>query len=131
MNRSLNRLHLYNTLSRRVEAVRAAARSRLPDHVRLRAHGTTTCNIGKCARAGGVRRRARRLLWRRYGLRYARNITDVDDKINAAARELEAPISAITDKYAAAYPRGTGAHSASTATFRADIEPAATRTCRR
>ena len=36
-------------------------------------------------------------------LRYARNITDVDDKINAAARELGVPIATITDRYAAAY----------------------------
>ena len=44
------------------------------------------------------------LLRRRFGgLRYARNITDIDDKINAAAKELGVPISAITDKYAAAY----------------------------
>lgn len=44
------------------------------------------------------------LLRRRYGaLRYARNITDVDDKINAAAREQGVPISAITDRFAAAY----------------------------
>ena len=44
------------------------------------------------------------LLRRRFGgLRYARNITDIDDKINAAARELGVPISAITDKYTAAY----------------------------
>ena len=44
------------------------------------------------------------LLRRRFGgLRYARNITDIDDKINAAAAELGVPISSITDKYAAAY----------------------------
>ncbi|HEY9253836.1 MAG TPA: cysteine--tRNA ligase [Stenotrophomonas sp.] len=44
------------------------------------------------------------LLLRRYGaLRYARNITDVDDKINQAAREQGVPISAITDRFAAAY----------------------------
>ena len=44
------------------------------------------------------------LLRRRFGgLRYARNITDIDDKINAAARELGVPISSITDRYTAAY----------------------------
>ena len=44
------------------------------------------------------------LLQRRFGgLRYARNITDIDDKINAAAKELGVPIGTITDKYAAAY----------------------------
>ncbi|MET0809013.1 MAG: cysteine--tRNA ligase [Pseudoxanthomonas sp.] len=44
------------------------------------------------------------LLRRRFGgLRYARNITDIDDKINASAKELGVPITAITDKYAAAY----------------------------
>src|SRR5690606_31708070 len=44
------------------------------------------------------------LLRRRYGaLRYARNITDVADKINAAAREQGVPSSAITDRFAAAY----------------------------
>jgi cysteinyl-tRNA synthetase len=44
------------------------------------------------------------LLRRRHGgLRYARNITDVDDKINAAAQEQGVPISTITDKFAAAY----------------------------
>jgi cysteinyl-tRNA synthetase len=34
---------------------------------------------------------------------YARNITDVDDKINQAAIEQGAPISAITDRFAAIY----------------------------
>ncbi|NIJ68384.1 cysteine--tRNA ligase [Xanthomonas sp. 60] len=44
------------------------------------------------------------LLRRRFGqLRYARNITDVDDKINTAAREQNVPISTITDRFAAAY----------------------------
>ncbi|NDK37619.1 cysteine--tRNA ligase [Pseudoxanthomonas gei] len=44
------------------------------------------------------------LLKRRFGgLRYARNITDIDDKINASAKELGVPITTITDKYAAAY----------------------------
>jgi len=44
------------------------------------------------------------LLRRRFGsLRYARNITDVDDKINTAAREQGVPISAITERFAAAY----------------------------
>ena len=44
------------------------------------------------------------VLRRRFGgLRYARNITDVDDKINAAAREAGTPISAITERYTAAY----------------------------
>jgi cysteinyl-tRNA synthetase len=36
-------------------------------------------------------------------LRYARNITDVDDKINAAAREAGVPIDAITGRFAKAY----------------------------
>jgi cysteinyl-tRNA synthetase len=44
------------------------------------------------------------LLRRRYGeVSYARNITDVDDKINNAAREQGVPIGAITSRFAAAY----------------------------
>jgi cysteinyl-tRNA synthetase len=47
-----------------------------------------------------------RLLRHVYGAQhvvYARNITDVDDKINAAAAEQNVDISAITEKYAAIY----------------------------
>ena len=63
------------------------------------------------------------LLRRRYGnLRYARNITDVDDKINTAAQELGVAISVITDKYAAAY-RGDMARLG---VALPDIEPEAT-----
>ncbi len=44
------------------------------------------------------------LLRRRYGaVRYVRNVTDVDDKINNAAREQGVPISAITERFAAAF----------------------------
>ena len=47
-----------------------------------------------------------RLLRRLYGeeaVVYARNVTDVDDKINAAAAAAGTPISAVTDKYLAIY----------------------------
>jgi len=63
------------------------------------------------------------LLRRRFGsLRYARNITDVDDKINAAAREQGVPISTITDRFAAAYREDMGALGVAPP----DIEPEAT-----
>jgi cysteinyl-tRNA synthetase len=63
------------------------------------------------------------LLRRRFGgLRYARNITDVDDKINAAAREQNVPISTITDRFAAAYREDMAALGV----VPPDIEPEAT-----
>jgi cysteinyl-tRNA synthetase len=63
------------------------------------------------------------LLRRRYGgLRYARNITDVDDKINAAAQAAGVPISTITDRYAAAYREDMAALGVAPP----DLEPAAT-----
>ncbi|MBO6566109.1 MAG: cysteine--tRNA ligase, partial [Pseudomonadales bacterium] len=45
-----------------------------------------------------------RVLRRRFGaVSYARNFTDVDDKINAAAKQLGQPIFAITDRFIHAY----------------------------
>jgi cysteinyl-tRNA synthetase len=45
-----------------------------------------------------------RLLKHRFGhVVYARNFTDVDDKINAAARDAKVPISALTARYIDAY----------------------------
>jgi cysteinyl-tRNA synthetase len=66
------------------------------------------------------------LLRRRYGtLRYARNTTDVDDKINAAAAEQGVPISAIANRFAAAYRDDMTALGVC-GEFAPDIEPAAT-----
>ena len=66
-----------------------------------------------------------RLLRRIYGrdaVVYARNVTDVDDKINAAAIEQGVPISAITDRFAAIYE----ADMASLGALTPDTQPRAT-----
>jgi cysteinyl-tRNA synthetase len=51
----------------------------------------------------GLLVRLLRHLYGREHVVYARNITDVDDKINDAAAELGVPIDVITNRYAAAY----------------------------
>ncbi len=53
---------------------------------------------------------------------YARNITDVDDKINQAAIDLGVPISAITERYTQAYLTDVGAVGADLP----DMQPKAT-----
>jgi len=53
---------------------------------------------------------------------YARNITDVDDKINAAAQAQGVPIHVITDRFTAAYR----ADMAALGVAAPDVEPAAT-----
>ena len=63
-----------------------------------------------------------RLLRRDYVLTFARNITDVDDKINAAAKESGKSISEITARFIAAYNEDMGALGVSAP----DIEPHAT-----
>src|SRR5690606_20899686 len=95
-------LKLHNNLTRQVEEFVPAD----PTRVTMYVCGPTVYNyvhIGN-ARPPVVFGVLADLLRRRYPrLVYARNITDVDDKINAAARERGVPITAITDKYTAAY----------------------------
>ena len=114
-------LHLYNTLSRRLEPFVPLD----PACPTMYVCGPTVYNyvhIGN-ARPYVVFGVLAALLRRRYGgLRYARNITDVDDKINAAARQLGAPITTITDKYAAAYRQDM----ATLGVAAPDVEPEAT-----
>ncbi len=115
------RLHLYNNLTRQLEPFVPLD----PSCPTMYVCGPTVYNyvhIGN-ARPYVVFGVLAALLRRRHGaLRYARNITDVDDKINAAARDIGAPISVITDRFAAAYREDM----ATLGVAAPDIEPAAT-----
>jgi cysteinyl-tRNA synthetase len=95
-------LRLHNSLTRRTEDFVPAD----PDRVTLYVCGPTVYNyvhIGN-ARPPVVFGLLARLLKRRYpNVVYVRNITDVDDKINAAAQAAGVPIDVITGRYAAAY----------------------------
>ena len=64
-----------------------------------------------------------RVLRRRYELTFARNFTDVDDKINAASIESGKPIDEITEKYMTAYNEDMAALGV----LPPDVEPRATR----
>ncbi len=95
-------LRLHNTLTRRVEPFQPLD----PKRVTMYLCGPTVYNYVHVGNARGpvVFDVLARLLRRHYPeVVYARNITDVDDKINAAAREAGVPIADITDRYAAAY----------------------------
>ena len=63
-----------------------------------------------------------RLLRRSYEVSFARNFTDVDDKINAAAAEAGVPIGDITARFMDAYKQDMGALGV----LPPDIEPRAT-----
>ena len=115
-------LHLYNTLTRRVEAFAPLD----PACPTMYVCGPTVYNYVHIGNARGpvVFGVLAALLRRRFGaLRYARNITDVDDKINAAAAEQRVPISAITDRFTAAYREDMAALGVAPP----DLEPEATR----
>jgi cysteinyl-tRNA synthetase len=63
-----------------------------------------------------------RVLRRRYTLKFARNFTDVDDKINAASIETGKPIDEITSKYMRIYNEDMAALGV----LPPDVEPRAT-----
>ena len=101
-------LILYNTLTRAKEPFTPAD----PARVTMYVCGPTVYNyahIGN-ARPAVVFDVLFRLLSARYPkVIYARNFTDVDDKINAAAKAQNVPIKTITDKFKAIYQADTGA----------------------
>jgi cysteinyl-tRNA synthetase len=114
-------LHLYNSLTRRPEPFVPLD----PACPTMYLCGPTVYNYVHIGNARGpvVFGVLAGLLRRRFGaLRYARNITDVDDKINAAAKEIGMPITAITDRFAAAYREDMAALGIATP----DLEPEAT-----
>ncbi|MFC0677844.1 cysteine--tRNA ligase [Lysobacter korlensis] len=114
-------LHLYNSLTRRIEPFTPLDPTRPTMYV----CGPTVYNYVHIGNGRGpvVFGVLAALLRRRYGaLAYARNITDVDDKINTAALEAGVPISTITDRFAAAYREDMAALGVAPP----DLEPEAT-----
>ncbi len=114
-------LHLHNSLTRQLEPFAPLD----PACPTMYVCGPTVYNYVHIGNARGpvVFGVLADLLRRRYGgLKYARNITDVDDKINAAAAAQGVPISAITDRFAAAYREDMAALGVAPP----DIEPEAT-----
>jgi len=95
-------LFLHNTLTRRKEAFTPQD----PARVTMYVCGPTVysfAHIGN-ARPAVVFDVLYRLLCRTYPkVVYARNITDIDDKINAAAKAQNVPINTITDKFTNIY----------------------------
>tara|TARA_R110002072_G_scaffold2011_6_gene16985 strand:+ start:34043 stop:35425 length:1383 start_codon:yes stop_codon:yes gene_type:complete len=95
-------LKLYNTLSGRKEVFEPL----LPDTVTMYVCGPTVYNLAHIgnARPVVVFDTLFRLLQTHYdNVTYARNITDVDDKIIAAAREGQRSIELVTEEFTAKY----------------------------
>jgi len=95
-----------------------------PERVTMYVCGPTVYNFAHIgnARPAVVFDVLARLLRRHYRLLYARNITDVDDKINQAAKDTGQPISAITERFADAYHEDMAAIGV----LPPDVEPRAT-----
>ena len=116
-------LKLYDSMAREKRDFEPAD----PSRVSLYVCGPTVYNyahIGN-ARAAVVFDLLYRVLRRRYGadsVVYARNITDIDDKIIKASRETGEPISVITEKFTRIYRDDMGALGV----LRPTIEPTAT-----
>ena len=114
-------LFLTNTLKRAKEAFIPVN----PEHVTMYVCGPTVYNFAHIgnARPAVVFDVLYRVLKRRFDrVSYARNFTDVDDKINAAAKELDQPITTITDSYITAYH----ADMAALGVLSPDLEPRVT-----
>ncbi len=114
-------LKLYNTMSGAKEVFQPLQ----PDRVTMYVCGPTVYNyahIGN-ARPAVVFDTLFRLLQTHYGeVIYARNITDIDDKIIAAAREGGRSIESVTDEYTAKYREDMAALN----TLQPTLEPHAT-----
>jgi len=114
-------LVLYNTLSRRKDPFEPLA----PDHVGMYVCGPTVydrAHIGN-ARPVIVFDVLYRLLKQTYpSVRYVRNITDVDDKINQRAKDSGEPIAAITARTTALFHEDIAALNC----LPPDVEPRAT-----
>ena len=114
-------LRLHNSLTRRTETFVPLR----PERVTIYVCGPTVYNyihIGN-ARPAVLFGVLTDLLRRRFGhVVYARNITDVDDKINAAAQAAGVPIAEITTRFADAYR----ADMAALGVAPPDVEPTAT-----
>ena len=116
-------LHLYDTMSRAKRPFTPVD----PARVRLYVCGPTVYNYAHVgnARPVVVFDVLFRLLRHIYGedaVVYARNITDVDDKINAKAAEEGVPIKTVTDRFTAIYHQDMDAVGA----LRPTLEPRAT-----
>ena len=114
-------LRLHNSLTRRREAFAPLD----PAHVRMYVCGPTVydrAHVGN-ARAEVVFDTLARLLRRLYPrLTYVRNITDIDDKINARSLETGEPIGVITERTTAHFH----ADMAALGCLPPDVEPTAT-----
>ncbi|NLG59468.1 MAG: cysteine--tRNA ligase [Gammaproteobacteria bacterium] len=114
-------LRLFNTLSRQIEPFEPLD----PGCPTMYVCGPTVYDYVHIGNARGpvVFGVLADLLRRRHGdLRYARNITDIDDKINAAAQKAGVPIADITGRFTAAYREDMAALGVAPP----DIEPEAT-----
>lgn len=118
-----HKLTLHNNWTRKKEVFEPAD----PNRVTMYVCGPTVYNyahIGN-ARPAVVFDVLARVLRRLYPhVVYARNITDIEDKIIAAAKEQGVEISAITDKYADIYRKDMG----TLGVLAPDLEPKATET---
>ena len=120
---SMLELRLHNFLTKRRETLVPID----PGHVRVYCCGPTVYDLAHIgnARPAVIYDVLVRLLRRMFErVTYVRNVTDIDDKINARAREAGVPISEITEQTLKDYR----ADIAALGNFPPDVEPRATET---